>query len=113
MNSVSFFACAGLQMLVELRDMARACQVGLCLAARGRAVLRPMEITGLLDGFLVHPSVSAAVAALSPPVLLEGAGSGGRATSDSPNAEVRGESAQRIDHELVGHLRLAITEDHA
>jgi anti-anti-sigma regulatory factor len=29
MNSVSFFSCGGLQMLVETRDMARACQVRL------------------------------------------------------------------------------------
>ena len=64
LNSVSFLGCAGVQMLVEARDMARACQVGLHLAVRGRAVLRPIEVIGLMEAFLVHPSVTAASAAL-------------------------------------------------
>jgi anti-sigma B factor antagonist len=110
LNSVNFFSCAGLQMLVETRDMARACQVGICLAARGRVVLRPLEITGLLDVFLVHPSVSTALAAMSPPVLL---GGGDRAASDRPTCEVRGKSAQRVDRELTAGPRLAAVEDDA
>jgi|SwirhisoilCB3_FD_contig_31_769231_length_626_multi_4_in_0_out_0_1 anti-sigma B factor antagonist len=65
LNGVSFLACCGLQMLAEIRDMARARQVCLRLAVQCRAVLRPMEITGLLDAFLVLPSVSGALAALT------------------------------------------------
>jgi anti-sigma B factor antagonist len=105
MTNVGFLACAGLQMLVETRDMARACQVGLRFAVRSRAVLRPMEITGLLEGFLVHRSVSSALAALAPlPPPRAGADQAGL------NA---GEPAQRVDHARVGHLCLAIAEDHA
>ena len=63
LTNVGFLACAGLRMLVETRDMARACQIGLRFAVRSRAVLRPMEITGLLAGFLVHRSVGSALAA--------------------------------------------------
>ena len=62
LNSVSFFSCGGLQMLMETREMARACQVRLRLAVQCRAVLRPMELTGLLDVFHVLPSVGRALA---------------------------------------------------
>ncbi|EWM12138.1 STAS domain-containing protein [Kutzneria sp. 744] len=62
LNGVSFFSCGGLQMLVEAREVARACQVRLCLAVQCRAVLRPMELSGLLDVFHVLPSVSCALA---------------------------------------------------
>jgi anti-sigma B factor antagonist len=62
LNGVSFFSCGGLQMLVETREMARACQVRLCLAVQCRAVLRPLRIAGLLDVFHVLPSVSCALA---------------------------------------------------
>jgi anti-sigma B factor antagonist len=70
LSSVSFLACAGLQMLVETRDMARARQVRLRLAARCRAVLRPMEIIGLLDAFRVLPSVNGALADLRHPEVM-------------------------------------------
>lgn len=63
LTAVSFFACAGLRMLVELRRAAGACGVDLCVAAAGRAVLHPMRITGFLDSFPVHESVGSAVAA--------------------------------------------------
>jgi anti-sigma B factor antagonist len=62
LNGVSFLSCGGLQMLVETREMARACQVRLRLAVQCRVVLRPMEIAGLLDVFDVVPSVSYALA---------------------------------------------------
>jgi len=87
LNSVSFLACAGLQVLVETRDMARACQVVLRLAVRGRVVLRPMELTGLLDAFLVHPSVSDALVALTPLPLPRGAA---RHSNSSPSVPVVG-----------------------
>ena len=113
MTNVGFLACAGLQMLVETRDMARACQVGLRFAVRCRAVLRPMEITGLLEGFLVHRSVSSALAALTPlPPPPAGANQAGP-NADHLNSAVCGEPAQRVDHGPGGRLCLAIVENHA
>jgi hypothetical protein len=50
--------------------MARARQVRLRLAARCRAVLRPMEIIGLLDAFRVLPSVNGALADLRHPEVM-------------------------------------------
>jgi anti-anti-sigma factor len=60
MTGLRFFSSAGLRLLVRLRESA---SVDVRLAGDQRVVLRPLELTGLLDLFPVHASVADAVAA--------------------------------------------------
>ncbi|MBV8933809.1 MAG: STAS domain-containing protein [Kutzneria sp.] len=65
LTQVDFLSSSGLQMLTDMRQDASTNHVPLWLVAQGRAVLRPMEITGILDGFSVLPSVAAALATVA------------------------------------------------
>jgi anti-sigma B factor antagonist len=60
MTGLRFFSSAGLRLLVRLHETA---SVDVRLAGDQRVVLRPLELTGLLDLFPVHASVADAVAA--------------------------------------------------
>lgn len=60
MTGLRFFSSAGLRLLVRLHEGA---SVDVRLAGDQRVVLRPLELTGLLDLFPVHASVAEAVAA--------------------------------------------------
>jgi anti-sigma B factor antagonist len=60
MTGLRFFSSAGLRLLVRLHETA---SVDVRIAGDQRVVLRPLELTGLLDLFPVHASVADAVAA--------------------------------------------------
>ncbi|GLZ38850.1 anti-sigma factor antagonist [Actinokineospora sp. NBRC 105648] len=62
LSKVDFLAAAGLTVLVELRDLARVRAVDLRLVATTRAVLRPLEVTGLRDTFRLHVDTSGPLA---------------------------------------------------
>lgn len=50
---VTFFSAAGLRLLIEARSTAELAGIDLRVVA-GRAVTRPMELTGIRDSFAVH-----------------------------------------------------------
>ncbi|PPK70875.1 anti-sigma factor antagonist [Actinokineospora auranticolor] len=54
LSDVDFLAAAGLGVLVDVRDRARARAVDLRLVADRRSVLRPLDVTGLRQSFRVH-----------------------------------------------------------
>ncbi|WP_018684972.1 anti-sigma factor antagonist [Actinokineospora enzanensis] len=54
LSEVDFMAAAGLTALVHTREQARVRAVDLRLVATTRAVLRPLDITGLRQTFRVH-----------------------------------------------------------
>lgn len=62
MNAVSFFGSTGLNLLIRLREQAQSRGVDLRLAVASKAVLRPMQISGVDQGFAIHPSVARALA---------------------------------------------------
>ncbi|MGW6929713.1 STAS domain-containing protein [Lentzea sp. NPDC054927] len=57
LTEVSFFAAAGLTVLVTVGEAATAAGVRLFLVADTPVVLRPLMITGLDDVFDVHPNL--------------------------------------------------------
>lgn len=61
LGGVSLLCAAGLTVLVEAREMARATGTSLCVVAHTRLVLEPLMITGLTDVFDLHPSVADAL----------------------------------------------------
>ena len=61
---VEFMGSSGLSMLVEAQRAATARGGVLRLAAPSRAVLRPLELTGLLELFAVYSDTAAAVSDL-------------------------------------------------
>ncbi|HWO63900.1 MAG TPA: STAS domain-containing protein [Umezawaea sp.] len=72
---VAFFGSAGISALIAAQEQADRAGVPLAVAASGRPVLRPLEIT-TVDLFLaLHPSVDEAVTATVQPrtVTQEGA----------------------------------------
>ncbi|MBV8931831.1 MAG: anti-sigma factor antagonist [Kutzneria sp.] len=87
LTKVDFLGSSGLQMLIEARRDADAAQVRLVLVTQSRAVLRPMEITGILDAFTVLPSVAAGWA--------DAADTPRTAATEKPNSPLR----RRIDAE--------------
>jgi anti-sigma B factor antagonist len=58
---VSFFASSGLATLVEVSEAAAEAGVPLRLAAPGRSVRRPLQITGLAGRFETYDDVPAAL----------------------------------------------------
>jgi anti-sigma B factor antagonist len=60
LTGVGFLGSAGLAELVATRDVASRNGVRLRLVANSRVVLRPLEVTGLLELFEVFATVDAA-----------------------------------------------------
>jgi anti-sigma B factor antagonist len=63
LTELLFFASAGLNILLQLRQELQDNGVDVRLATDQQAVLRPMELMGVADQFTVHPSVADALAA--------------------------------------------------
>jgi anti-sigma B factor antagonist len=63
MTDLRFFASAGLNILLQLRQELQDKGVDVGLATDQRAVLRPMQLMGVADQFAIHVSVAAALAA--------------------------------------------------
>jgi anti-sigma B factor antagonist len=61
LTGLTFFASAGLNILLQLRKELRDVGVDVRLAANQRAVLRPMELMGVADQFPIHVSVADAL----------------------------------------------------
>ncbi|GLZ41865.1 anti-sigma factor antagonist [Actinokineospora sp. NBRC 105648] len=62
LNEVAFVGSCGLVLLAEARERARAAGGRLLVACRVPAVLRAMEVTGLLTVIAPYPTVSDALA---------------------------------------------------
>jgi anti-sigma B factor antagonist len=63
LSRVHFLGSSGLRVLLNVRDQARQDGVDLRLVCEQRAVLHPLEVTGLAPDFQIHESVPAAIAA--------------------------------------------------
>jgi anti-sigma B factor antagonist len=63
MTEVRFFSSAGLNLLLQLHEDVRDRQLDVRVAGDQRAVIRPLELTGLTELFPIHPSLSDALAA--------------------------------------------------
>jgi anti-anti-sigma factor len=63
MTDLRFFASAGLNILLQLRQDLQDKGVDVGLATDQRAVLRPMELMGVADQFAIHSSVADALVA--------------------------------------------------
>ncbi len=61
LTGIGFFGSAGIAALVEARNAARRCSLGLRLVCDGRTVLMPLTVAGVLDQFDVYPDLDAAV----------------------------------------------------
>jgi anti-sigma B factor antagonist len=61
LTGVSFFAAAGLTVLVNARQAAVAAGITLCLVASTRPVLLPLTITGLDGMFDISPDITHAL----------------------------------------------------
>lgn len=62
---VTFCACAGLTVLLDAAERARIARVPLRLVCTGRVILRPLQLTGLVGQFQIHPDLDAALEDLS------------------------------------------------
>lgn len=60
LTRVTFFASSGLAMLLYTQRKATARGVGFAVVAHHRAVLRPLEVTGLTDLLAICPTVEQA-----------------------------------------------------
>jgi anti-sigma B factor antagonist len=63
MTELRFFASAGLNILLQLRQDLQDKGVDVGLATNQRAVLRPMELMGVADQFAIHATLAAALLA--------------------------------------------------
>jgi anti-anti-sigma factor len=61
MTQLRFFASAGLTLLVQLRHELTDRGAELRLVANQRAVLRPLQLMGVADDFMIYSSVDDAV----------------------------------------------------
>ncbi len=61
LDRVVFLGTTGLAGLAEIRSMARERGCALRLVCGNRQVLRPLQLTGLVGLFTIHPSVADAV----------------------------------------------------
>lgn len=61
LTEVGFFGVAGLTVLITARQAALAAGIRLCVVAHGRAVLRPLSVTGLDRLFDLHPDLAHAL----------------------------------------------------
>ncbi|TQM85085.1 anti-anti-sigma factor [Saccharothrix saharensis] len=66
LGRVDFFGSAGIQLLIEAATTAQRRGVPLAVATDRRAVLRPLEITLVIEAVDVHPTVRDALAAVRP-----------------------------------------------
>lgn len=64
LTGLTFFASAGLNILLQLRKELRDAGVDVRLAANQRAVLRPLELMGVADQFPIDASTALALGAL-------------------------------------------------
>ncbi|ROP41807.1 anti-sigma factor antagonist [Saccharothrix texasensis] len=77
LSAVRFLASHGLALLVEATQHAERCGTTFVLVAGHRAVLRPLQATGLIPVFTIHSDVDRAVAEVrgaapaSPPPSLD------------------------------------------
>ncbi|MFJ7779642.1 STAS domain-containing protein [Streptomyces yangpuensis] len=62
LNAVELFTADGLNLLLALRDSARAAGVPLVLVSPSRGVRQVLEMTGAADSFAVHDTVEEAIA---------------------------------------------------
>jgi anti-sigma B factor antagonist len=62
LTELAFLGSTGLADLVNAKERADRSGIRLLLVASGAAVLRPLEVTGLLTMFPVHRSVDSALA---------------------------------------------------
>jgi anti-anti-sigma factor len=63
MTDLRFFASAGLNILLQLRQELQDKGVDVRLATNQRAVLRPMQLMGVADEFAIHASLADALGA--------------------------------------------------
>jgi anti-anti-sigma factor len=63
LTELRFFASAGLNILLQLRQDLQDKGVDVRLATDQQAVLRPMELMGIADQFIIHASVADALSA--------------------------------------------------
>ena len=61
LGGVDFLGSAGLSELASAYDLATSRGIGFVLVAGSRAVLRPLEVTGLATLFRIYESVQAAL----------------------------------------------------
>jgi anti-sigma B factor antagonist len=66
LTAVDFFSSAGVQLLVDAVVQARGLGVRLAVATDRRAVLRPLQLTGVSEALDLHPTLHAALTALRP-----------------------------------------------
>ena len=64
LTEVDFFGSSGIQLVVEAVAVAERRGVALAVATDRRAVLRPLEITHVIQAVDVHPTLANALAAL-------------------------------------------------
>ncbi|MCE7000943.1 STAS domain-containing protein [Saccharothrix sp. S26] len=64
LTRVDFFGSSGIQLLVEAVASAERRGVALAVATDRRAVLRPLEITLIIETVEIHPTLGDALAAL-------------------------------------------------
>jgi anti-sigma B factor antagonist len=65
-DAVTFMGSAGLQALLRAHQYAQRAATQLRIVATGRAVLRPLELMGMLAYLDVYPTAAAARAGLTP-----------------------------------------------
>ncbi|MCF3181430.1 STAS domain-containing protein [Streptomyces polychromogenes] len=65
LNAVELFTADGLNLLLAVRDAARAHGVRLALVSPSGAVRRVLDVTGASGSFAVHPTVEEAIAGLT------------------------------------------------
>jgi anti-sigma B factor antagonist len=65
LSDVQFIGSAGLALLIEANQRAEQMRADLRLVASHQPVLRPLQVAGLTDLFRLHPSISAAVTAVT------------------------------------------------
>ncbi|TWE22707.1 anti-anti-sigma factor [Prauserella muralis] len=65
LDRVGFLGSAGLSVLAELAEQSSQRQLTWAIVATSRVVLRPLEVTGLVDQMPVFSSVSDALAAVT------------------------------------------------
>ncbi|MFJ6676609.1 STAS domain-containing protein [Actinosynnema sp. NPDC091369] len=63
---IDFFGSAGIQLLIEAATVAQRRGVPLAVATDRRTVLRPLELTLVIESVNVHPTVGEALAAVRP-----------------------------------------------
>ncbi|HKS47908.1 MAG TPA: STAS domain-containing protein [Amycolatopsis sp.] len=68
LDEVTFLGSAAMKALIDTEENAARHKVRWVLVGNGRAVVRPLRVTGLADRLPLQPSVPAAIRVLSSPV---------------------------------------------